>query len=1033
MKYIALIISFFLITTESFAQFPTIGKEFWVGYMANNGSPGAMDVGSVLISAYEPTTGEIIYNGVIIPFELGIGENYTHVFDEFDALHRNSEVIDSKSIYIHASGKISVHAFNERTINHRSTDGTIILPSTSLGKDYYITSHYETVSGSETTDGQNLNNESAFLIIAIENNTRVEIQYARGTDDIPFPAPFTIELDAGETYQVLKKYDMTGTRVRVIGDNAADCNNIAVFGGNKWTAVGNCGEQNDHLFQQMYPISTWGTSFTHISLAQRTSGELLKIVSSQPNTQVEVNGDLYNINQAGSYVSIPIGPDQTASVNSNNPISVTVFARSQACNSAGSNPNIGDPFMITYQANNQLLYESYFRPLTDRSNIPIHHLNLITKTASTNQTILNGENIGNEFNPVPFNPEYAYARITLEELDYHLTNPDGFIGYVYGFGNLDSYGFSLGANFDNLEFEVDSEYDFEVFGEKVACLNSEGTWTIEPSNERFTYFLWNFGDGSDIKEGQTVSHTYESPGTYEVMVTASISPNSCEDQENVFFELTVESLNGEVTGPEISCPNIEFLTYTFDAYRDFDRVEWLISGGTISNIEDYSATVNWGDSNDEAWIKAIPFSPLGCPGDTIEYRVKILEKLEPKAPLGFEAICFDQSVTYEYSVAEEVSGRNYQWFINGGEIVSQDNLPTIEVNWSTPGITGEIWYQEVSSTNQSCEGTSDPLFVDVWNAFALENITIIDQFCSGQDRGVIEISVSGGIPPFNYRWHEIPGLSENKASNLAPGLYSVTISDQNGCQISLNDLEINASPSILVSPITTIQTSCHDSSDGLHIFEIEEGLGPFRVENASFENNQWILEGLSSGNHEIVIYDNNECSITHRFFVGSPSPLVVNIEIDKLTCPNESTGKLSATASGGSAPYEFTWIEANAIGRTLSNVPIGSYTVSVKDANGCEVITTTTMSEADPVVRLATGLNPTEELFEPISDCPLTFQMYIYNRWGELVYSGNSGWDGTLKGKNIAGGTYAYKVEYFYLKDGLQMRNVTNGSVTIIQ
>ncbi|MFD2034720.1 PKD domain-containing protein [Belliella marina] len=1036
MKNICLLISIFLLTiVESYAQFPTIGKEFWVGYMANNGSPGSMDVGSVQITAYEPTTGEIIYNGVIVPFELELGENFTYVFDEFDALHRNSEMIQSKSIYIHASGKISVHAFNERTVNYRSTDGTIILPSTSLGKDYYITSHFEIVSGSETTDGQNMNNESAMLIIAVEDNTKIEIQYARGTDGQPFPAPFTIELNAGETYQVLKNNDLTGTRVRVIGDTASECNNIAVFGGNKWTAVGNCGEQNDHLFQQIYPTSTWGTAYTHISLSQRNSGELLKIVASQPNTQVEVNGDIYNINQAASYVSLLIGPNQTASINSNNPISVTVFSRSQSCNSTGPTPNIGDPFMTTYQANDQLLFESYFRPFTNRSNIPYHHLNLITKTASAGLTILNGENIGGKFDPVPFNPEYSYARIDLEETNYHLTNPEGFIGYVYGLGNLDSYGFALGANFDNLDFEIDSEYDFEVIGDKVACLNVEGTWTIEASDDAFTYFLWDFGDGSQVKEGQSVTHTFDAPGVYDVIVTASISPSSCDDQENIYFELTVDSLLGNIIGPAISCPDIEYLTYVFDSYQNFERVEWLVSGGRISDIEDHTVTVNWGETNDEAWIKAIPFSPLGCPGDTIEYSVRILEKLEPQPPIGYEAICFEESVLYEYTVAEVVSGRSYKWYINGGEIVSQDDLSTVEVSWSTPGIVGEIWYQEYSDSNQSCEGTSNPLIVDIWEPLVSENISIADQFCNGENQGEIEISVSGGIPPYNYRWHEIPGLNSNRASNLAPGLYSVTISDQNGCQIFLNDLKINASPIMVVSPISTIQTSCHDSNDGVHILEIHDGVGPFRlaIEDAKFENNQWIIQNLSSGNHEILIYDNNECATLYSFFVESPDPLIVNFEIDKFTCPDESTGQISGIATGGTPPYEYTWEGNNTISQTLSNIPIGNYTLIVRDANGCETSSAISMSEADPAVRLPTGLRPKSELFDPISDCPLTFKMYIYNRWGELIYSGSDGWDGTYNGKSIIDGTYPYKVEYVYIKDGIQMSNIVSGSVTLIQ
>jgi hypothetical protein len=207
---------------------------------------------------------------------------------------------------------------------------------------------------------------------ATEPNTRVEITTTvdalsgRELKGIPYE----VELQRGESYQVKARGDLTGSRVRILGSNADDCKKIAVFGGNIFTSIGGCGvTTGDHLYQQAYPISTWGTSFVHTALLGRSSGELVKVLASEDDTEVFVDGNPDpRILNSGEWLELNFLANQSAKIETpNKPSSITVFSKSQSCN-ADYVPNIsglnGDPFMITNSPTEQFLTQLNFSTIT---------------------------------------------------------------------------------------------------------------------------------------------------------------------------------------------------------------------------------------------------------------------------------------------------------------------------------------------------------------------------------------------------------------------------------------------------------------------------------------------------------------------------------------------------------------------------------------------------------------------------------------------------------------------------------------------
>ncbi|MCH7396410.1 PKD domain-containing protein [Belliella sp. DSM 107340] len=1026
-----LFLSIAFFTNLSYAQVTTVGKEFLVGFMENNGGPGAKDLGIVVITASEASVGTIEYPGSTINFNIQAGQQFVHRIENYDALHRLSANKENKSVYILSSGNISVYAFNER---EKSADGTVVLPVSTLGKDYYITSHFETVTAIVDFDA-NINNESTLLVIAVEDNTSIEITPKVNTvSGQAGGVPYVIQMNSGESYQLKARGDLTGSRVRVIGDNANDCKNIAVFGGNKWTGVGNCGYANDHLFQQAYPVNTWGNDFLHVPLAGRNSGELVKVLASEENSQITINGVNVGTLGPGEFITTDFSHIETASISSDKPISVTGFAKSMDCNQPGQGSNIGDPFMITYSPNQQLLSQITFNAL-QLPSINAHFVNVITATASIQNTRLDGQNVGNQFVPFPDNPAYAYARIQISQGVHRLENVDGLIGYVYGFGNIESYGFAVGASLENLNFEIAQEYDFEVEGDLVACLNSAAVWEINPENDIFEYFTWNFGDGSEIEEGKEVSHTYDSPGTYEVVVTASISPESCDQQEEIRFEVLVEAFEGEITGPVSVCPEIEEIEYVFDIDKEISKLTWDVDGGEIIEESENRVTVRWGETNPSARLTALPYNLEGCPGELIELTVSINNQIEPQEAMGDIKICFDGTTIYEYTVAEPIDGRGYEWFVVGGDIVGSNENSVIQVNWSVPNSVGLVSYREYSLVSDDCEGVSPEMNVVVSDVFTAVVDNSIGILCFGEETGSIELIVSGGQAPYTFEWSHDQTLNEATAVGIPAGNYSVTVRDNFGCEIVLDNIVVSEPELLEVAALNMIATSCFGKNDGEATLEIQGGVSPYTInlETSTFQGNQFSLFELEGRAYELEVTDANGCVLPVNFTIDSPLPLEVAVRIEKFACPGESNGELLAEPLGGNEPFFYTWDFDNSNQFTIQGVPRGNYEVTVLDSRGCISFGSGEMLEADPIARMPTGFNPKDGVLEAVANCDLDYELVVYTRWGELIYKGTTGWDGKINQEDAPLGTYSYVLTYNYILNGEPKSGQLSGSFILIR
>ena len=1021
-----------------FGQLSTIGREFFVGFMENNRIvPNRIDQASIIISANEDASGIIQYVNNTIPFSIKSGEQFVYDFPQegVDIIHRTSGKVENLGVYISADGNVAVHAFNFR---QRSADGTVVLPLSSLGKDYLVTAHAEQF-GPGVSGGSNINYESTLLVVGVEDDTNIEITTTTATvNTIPAGAPINIKLKKGESYQIKAKGDLTGTRVRVIGSQEGDCKNISVFSGNKMTSIGtDCeGTTGDHLYQQAYPLFSWGKEYIHVPLKGRTSGEMVKVLAAENNTIISINGVSQGNLNSGKFSTFFFGPEELANIIATKPIAVTVFSKSQGCNvQNGPLASNGDPTMITLSPNPQLIKSVAFSAVKVVGIIN-HYVNIIATTGTQGETVIDGLNVGNQFLPVPGNEGYVYARVEIAEGVHTLSNPDGVIAYVYGSGFIESYGYSAGASLSNLNFETEVAYDFEVEGDKVACLGETGAWKIIPSNPKFEIFEWSFGDGTDMQEGQEVDHLFEEPGIYEIKIVAFTGDRACDQIEEAFFEVEVVESSGEISGPDNVCPLIDEGTYVFENYQNTQKVIWEVTGGEIIDSSGYSVQIRWGDFDPDAKVIAVPVTNQGCLGTPVELGILINPAIEPELPEGKSQICFDESESYSYKVKNLIPDRTYQWYATGGTIVSGENTNEVTVEWQGVGSEGEIWFEEYSKINVSCGGESKRLKIKVNPPIEANLISFTEEICVGSSLGRIEVLAIGGSGEFTYDWSHDPLLEGSLAEGLGIGIYSVLVKDSGGCEIFFKGLEIASSEEFeLIGTPAVTNASCFDLADGKVVFELRGGTKPYRIEGYDFieVDDKLQIFKLLRGEYEIIVKDVLGCEFVLDVNIDSPPIIEVNFQIEKFACSGLANGSLLAIPKGGVSPFLFQWDWDSGTAPRVVDIPSGEYGLFVEDANGCQKKVFGKMEEGVPILRMPTGFHPNDGLFEGVSNCDLEFRLMVYDKWGSLVYVGEKGWDGKIWNQEAVIGTYTYMIEYFFNVEGQKQTLQQRGAFTLLK
>ena len=240
------------------------------------------------------------------------------------------------------------------------------------------------------------------------------------------------------------------------------------------------------------------------------------------------------------------------------------------------------------------------------------------------------------------------------------------------------------------------------------------------------------------------------------------------------------------------------------------------------------------------------------------------------------------------------------------------------------------------------------------------SLTVTPVLCYGLSTGAITSSTSGGSPPYTYSWNNTATTSA--LSNLAAGLYTVTINDQSGCGIVLDTTVIQPAQALGVT-LTEIDVKCFGQSTGSATATAGGGTAGYTYNwNSSPAQATATAASVPSGNYIVTVTDAHSCTVTATTTISQPAaPLALTETHVNVLCYGSNTGSATVSATGGTAAYTYNWNTAPVQTTTaVTSLTANTYTVTVTDANLCSA------SISAIITQPATPLTVTDTLTAPL-------------------------------------------------------------------
>jgi gliding motility-associated-like protein len=287
-------------------------------------------------------------------------------------------------------------------------------------------------------------------------------------------------------------------------------------------------------------------------------------------------------------------------------------------------------------------------------------------------------------------------------------------------------------------------------------------------------------------------------------------------------------------------------------------------------------------------------------------------------------------------------------------------------------------------------------------------------------------------------------LDGNSAVNWQSGPGESEFLDQYGQQLNVEyhtgNLRIYTRPEI---EMLIEQEICVGETISIHPI-VEGGSGEktyFWSGPGGFQSNDSILS-LSSiqadqqGLYTLHVYDTLQCDDASSFqlFVH-PLPEIAFAPYDTLYV--EPGYELHA----GNGYRDYLWNTGEQAESIIVDSS-GEYSVQVTSYNDCVATETVQIRWSAISIYLPNAFTPDgdglNDVFIPVVryDFIATYHMYIFNRWGQMIFESSDmqhGWDGTYKGKPVAGGIYVYRIDYTVSGSQSQKSETLTGNVVLVR
>ncbi len=248
-------------------------------------------------------------------------------------------------------------------------------------------------------------------------------------------------------------------------------------------------------------------------------------------------------------------------------------------------------------------------------------------------------------------------------------------------------------------------------------------------------------------------------------------------------------------------------------------------------------------------------------------------------------------------------------------------------------------YAVTVTDDNGCTAEANVLLIEQSNLSL--KVSGTDETCPEFEDGTAVAVPSDGLPPYQYDWSN--GQTSSSINGLPPGVYSVTVTDQAGCEAT-GQYTVEAATEFTLRVSGTDVSTC-DAMDGTARVEVLSGEPPFSYEWSNGETVS-VITGLGPGTYTVTVTNGTECEAIGSVTITEPPSLTVEINGSSLVCENLRDGSATAMVIGGMPPFDYLWNTGDTTA-TITDLAAGTYSVTVTDVNGCSDDASITIQEAE--------------------------------------------------------------------------------------
>ncbi len=435
------------------------------------------------------------------------------------------------------------------------------------------------------------------------------------------------------------------------------------------------------------------------------------------------------------------------------------------------------------------------------------------------------------------------------------------------------------------------------------CTDDNGAITLQTTNGTAP-MIFNWSHDAVLN---APSATGLSAGTYIVNVTDA---NGCQDNLVVNIDFDAPPVIGAPTSNQETCSDAN------------GNIFIPVTGGAMPYQYSWShdANLNTANANNLAGglYDVTVTDNLGCTAEFLNINVDSATPPSLSVSSFVNSDCLNPLGSVTVEVTDGLAPFTYAW--------SHDASAT---GVTVTDLMSGTYTATVTDSNGCTSEVSQSLISFIGSSEITNSLE-----CFGDSDASIQLTLEGSFSDYTYTWNDASIPDGPTASNLAAGIYSVTVTNVNGCMEVYSE-EIDDPEQIMPNISNVIPVGCFGNL-GSAIAIPTGGTGAYSYSwNDANSGTNAAVENLSIGTYEVTVSDMFGCSNVESIVIENSTPVVVSEQtIVMPLCSGDANGSISTISSGGFGTIEYSW-NTNQNTSSINDLTAGSYSVTATDEVAC--------------------------------------------------------------------------------------------------